>query len=77
MDGPQLDMKFLSTTFNAALPYDKEYMYVIIIYYMACYPNTKIEFTDMKTKGIKFNIEKLPPDLIRILSNFVHSMNKL
>lgn len=77
MDGPQLDNNFLSTTLNAALPYDKEYMYIIIMYYTACYPDIKLEYSDMKNKGFKFNIEKLPPDLVRILSNFIHYMNKL
>ena len=77
IDGPQLDNNFLSTTLNAALPYDKEYLYIIIMYYSACYPDTKLEFTDMKNKGIRFNIDKMPPDLIRLLTNFIHYMNKI
>jgi len=77
MDEQQLDKNFLSMTFNAASSYDKEFMYVIIIYYSALNPDVKIDFIDMKSKGIKLNLENLPPDLTRLLSNFVHHMNKL
>jgi hypothetical protein len=77
IDGPQLDNNFLSITLNAALPYDKEFMYIIILYYSACFPDTKLDYTDMKNKGIKFNIDKMPSDLVRLLSNFVHRMNRI